>query len=127
MLFNKEFLDALRFIDLGLARHVPTDEEMAATTYNLINQSNGIPARKCLLCSGESPDMDDVQRLYCTHCCWFHEPVNETKLNMLRHIQTALGEVKTALEMANSLADDFDRTEQLKVAHRELRRALSRV
>ena len=50
----------------------------------------------------------------------------ETRLNMLRHIQTAHGEVQTALEIAKSLADESHRSDPLTVAHRELRRALSR-
>jgi hypothetical protein len=99
---------------------------MTATTYELINESIGTPALKCLLCRGESFGADDVQRLYCTHCAWFHEPVDETRLNMLRHIQIALGEVQAALEIAKTLADDTHRTDQLTTA-RELRRALSRV
>ena len=101
-------------------------KDMTATTYELINESSGNPVLKCLLCHGESSGADDVRRLYCTHCAWFHEPVDETRLNMLRHVQTALEEAQIALEMAKSLADDSDRTEQLTVAHRELRRALSR-
>jgi hypothetical protein len=75
---------------------------------------------KCLLCRGESSGADDVQRLYCAHCAWFHEPVDETRLNMVRHIQTALGEVQAALEIAKSLADETHRSGQLTVAHREL-------
>jgi hypothetical protein len=59
-------------------------------------------------------------------CAWFHEPVDETRLNMLRHIQTALGEVQAALETAKSLADETHRSGQLTVAQKELRRALSR-
>src|SRR5690349_24530602 len=94
---------------------------MTATTYELINESNGTPALKCLLCRDESVGADDVQRLYCTHCAWFHEPVDETRHYMLRHIETALGEVQAALEMAKSLADEIHRSDQLKVAHRELR------
>jgi hypothetical protein len=37
---------------------------------------------------------------------------------MLRHIQTALGEVQAALENAKSLADETHRSDQLTVAHR---------
>jgi hypothetical protein len=99
---------------------------MTATTYELINESNGTPVLKCFLCHGESSGADDVQRLYCTHCAWFHEPVNESRLNMLRHVQAALGEVQSALEIAESLADDTHIADQLTVAHLELRRALSR-
>jgi hypothetical protein len=76
-------------------------------------------------CAVASPLADDVQRPYCTHCAWFHESVDETRHDMLRHIQTALGEVQAALEMAKSLADETHRSDQLTVAHRELRRALS--
>ena len=43
-------------------------EEMTAKTYDLITESNGTPALKCLLCRGESSSADDVQRLYCSHC-----------------------------------------------------------
>jgi hypothetical protein len=99
---------------------------MTATTYELITESNGAPALKCLLCRGQSSGVDDVQRLYCTHCAWLHEPADETRLNMLRHIQTALGEVQAALEIAKSLADETHRSDQLTVAQRQLRRALSR-
>jgi hypothetical protein len=99
---------------------------MIATTYELITESNGTLALRCLLCRGESSGAGDVQRLYCTHCAWFHEPVDETRLNMLRHIQTALGEVQAALEIAKCMADETHRSDQLTVAHRQLRRALSR-
>jgi hypothetical protein len=99
---------------------------MTATTYELTHESAGKPALKCLLCRGESSGADDVQRLYCTHCDWFHEPVDETRLIMLRHIQTALGEVHAALEIAKSLTDETHRSDQLTVAQQKLRRALSR-
>jgi hypothetical protein len=99
---------------------------MTAMTYELITESNGTPALKCLLCRGESTGADDVQRLYCSHCSWFHEPGDEPRLIMLRHIQTALGELKAALEIAKALPDDEHRADQLTAAHRELRRALSR-
>jgi hypothetical protein len=99
---------------------------MAATTYELITKSTGSATLKCLLCRGESSGADGLQRLYCTHWAWFHEPIDETRLNMLRHLQTALGEVQAALEIAKSLADESHRSDQLTVAHRELRRALSR-
>ena len=92
-------------------------EEMTATTYELITESTGTHALKCLLCRGESSGADDVQRLYCTHCAWFHEPVDETRLNMLRHIQTALGEVQAALEIAKSLADETHRSDQLRTGN----------
>ena len=113
---------------LGMARaNREPGEGMTATTYELITESNGDAALKCLLCSGESSNAGDVQRLYCAHCAWFHEPVDETRLNMMRHVQAAFGEVQAALEIAEALADDTHRIDQLTVAHRELRRALSRV
>jgi len=99
---------------------------MPATTYDLITESNGIAVLKCLLCSGESSNSDDVQRLFCAHCAWFHEAANENRLNMLRHIQTALGEVQAALEIAEALPDETRSADQLKVALRELRHSLSR-
>jgi hypothetical protein len=77
---------------------------MTATTYELITESNGTLALKCLLCRGESAGAEDVQRLYCTHCAWFHEPVDETRLNMLRHIETALGEDQSQGGIATGLS-----------------------
>jgi hypothetical protein len=70
---------ALRFIGLGLAGHVHfgeslQGEEMTATTYESITESNGAAALKCLLCRGESSGADDVQRLYCTIAPGFTNP-----------------------------------------------------
>jgi hypothetical protein len=86
MLFTMDPFMPLDSLSSGLARHVAFCEEMTATTSELINESNDTPALKCLLCRGESSGADDVQRLYCTHCAWFHEPVDEIRLNMLRHV-----------------------------------------
>jgi hypothetical protein len=94
---------------------------MTATTYELITESNGTLALKCLLCRGESAGTDDVQRLYCTHCAWFHEPVDETRLNMLRHIETALGEVQAALEIAKSMANETHRSDRKAESDNEFR------
>ena len=99
---------------------------MSGTTYELITAASGSAAFRCLLCGGESPDPEAVRRLYCVHCSWFHEPLDEGRLNMFRHIQTAVGEVQAALEAAEALADDAERVNQLKTALHELRRSLSR-
>jgi hypothetical protein len=99
---------------------------MGGTTYELIDAPSGSAAFRCLLCGGESPGLDSVQRLYCIHCSWFHEPLDEDRLNMFRHVQTAVGEAQAALDIAEALADDSERINLLKTAIHGLRRILSR-
>ena len=100
--------------------------DMAGTTYELITAPGGSVAFRCLLCGGESSSPESVQRLYCVHCSWFHEPLDEDRLNMFRHLQTAFGEAQAALEIAEALAVDGERINRLKTAIHELRRTLSR-
>jgi hypothetical protein len=99
---------------------------MAGTTYELIIAPCGAAAFRCLLCGGESSGSESVQRLYCVHCSWFHEPLDEDRLNMSRHLQAAVGEAQAALEIAEALGDDAERINQLKTALHGLRRTLSR-
>ena len=101
-------------------------EGMTATTYELTTAPDGSSVLRCLLCRGESSDADSVQRLHCSHCSWFHEPCDERRLDLLAHLTTAMGEVQTALEIAEGVGDEAARIESLQNALRELRRALSR-
>src|SRR5262245_58698882 len=99
---------------------------MTASTYELDTAADGSAVLRCLLCRGESSDPDSLQGLHCVHCCWFHEPVEEDRLDLIRHIQMAAGDVQIALEIAEKRSDDTTRVDQLRSALRELRRALSR-
>lgn len=99
---------------------------MTTTTYELITASDGSTVLRCLLCRGESSDTDSLQRLHCAHCSWFHEPCEEHQVDLFGHMRIAAGEVQAALEIAESFGDDEARTDTLRGALRELRRALSR-
>ena len=99
---------------------------MIATTYELISAPNSPAIFKCLFCGGQSSDPDSIKRLYCAHCSWFHEPLDENRANLFRHLHTAVEEVQGALDSAEALADDADRINHLEAALRELRRSLSR-
>jgi hypothetical protein len=95
-------------------------------TYELTSAADGSAVLQCLLCHGESSDLESLQRLHCPHCSWFHEPLEKDHLDMLGHIQVAAGEVQAALEIAEGAGGEAARMARLRSALRELRRALSR-
>ena len=99
---------------------------MTTSTYELTTAADGSIVLQCLLCHGETSDEDSLQRLHCPHCSWFHEPQEQDQLDLLRHIQNAASEVQAALEIVERGPDDAPRLDRLRIALRELRRALSR-
>ena len=115
---------------LGLVNNVPSgiEHQVWNVRHNLRTDHSGERLRRlqrCLLCGGESLDLESLQRLYCVHCSWFHEPLDADRLNLFAHLQTAMGEVQAALEIAE-LLNDAERVTQLKIALHELRCSLSR-
>jgi hypothetical protein len=84
---------------------------MTATTYELIHAPDSPAVFKCLFCGGQSSDPDSIQRLHWVHCSWFHEPLDENRVNLFHHLQAAVEQVQGALDIAEALSDDSDRNQ----------------
>lgn len=99
---------------------------MTPRTYELDEGPQGTRTFVCRFCGGETADAASVERLYCSHCQWFHERLDEDSVDFSRHLYTAVQEVRCALDLAEAAGDDVGKVESLKAALRQLRKALSR-
>lgn len=102
-------------------------QPVTPSTYEIVEFSDGSTVFKCLFCGTETNDPANVDRLYCEHCHWFHERLDEECAAYSRHLYTAVQEVRCALDLAEAAADDVERLACLRAALRELRKALSRL
>ena len=104
-----------------MERHVA-----GAQTYELQKRADGSPVFKCLFCGVKSSKVENLLRLYCAHCRWFHEPFDEFRAELSRHLHTALHAISDALELARAAANAPELVHDLEGALRALRRTLSR-
>ena len=96
-----------------------------ARTYHLIERPDGSKVFKCLFCGVKSSKAENLRRLYCAHCRWFHEPIDEVREKLTRHLHCAANAVNDALDLARAAADP-EAIHDLEAALRALRKALSR-
>ena len=96
-----------------------------ARTYQLIERPDGSKVFKCLFCGVKSSKAENLRRLYCALCRWFHEPIDEVREEVRRHLHTAVHAVNDALDLAR-VAPDAEAVHDLEAALRALRKALSR-
>ena len=96
-----------------------------ARTYQLIERPDGAKVFKCLFCGVKSSKAENIERLYCALCRWFHEPFDEIREELSRHLHSAVHAVSDALDVARA-APDPEAVHDLEAALRALRKALSR-
>ena len=93
-------------------------------TYHLVERPDGSKVFKCLFCGLKSSKAENLERLYCANCRWFHEPFDEIRDEVRRHLHTAVHAVNDALDLARAAADR-EAVHDLETALRALRKALS--
>jgi len=104
----------------------PAEAHVAgARTYRLIERPDGFKVFKCLFCGIRSSKAENLERLYCARCRWFHEPIDEAREEFTGHLHCAVHAVSDALDLARAAVDP-EAVHDLEAALRSLRKALSR-